>query len=191
QPYEAPFDDSDGDIVLRSSDGVDFRLYTVILRKASHTFHDLFTTPGLTSSDLTRDGLPVISLSDDARTLRLLLRHIYPVAGPELTDPDDVRALLRALDKYCITSQIAASERLVLGLAERAPELAYALACRFRLPAEVARRAARLTLRKPAGLAVLSEEDAAHVPGLQYHRLLAYQSRAVTAAAHAVKTFAW
>jgi hypothetical protein len=189
-PYLAPFDDDDADVVVRSSDGVDFRLYRAILRKASHAFRDLFAPPAL-ATDAVRDGLPVVPFADDARTLRLLFTHIYPITRPELRDAVDIRALLRALDKYCVVSQGAASERLVLDLAERAPELAYALACRFRLPADIARRAARLTLRKPAGLTMLSEEDAAHIPGLMYHRLILYQTRAVGAAALAVKTFPW
>ena len=42
-PREAgpPFDDEDADLILRSSDGVDFRVHRLFLIKAFHTFDDM------------------------------------------------------------------------------------------------------------------------------------------------------
>ncbi|KAI0272559.1 hypothetical protein BC834DRAFT_857294 [Gloeopeniophorella convolvens] len=39
--FGPPFDDADADIILRSTDNVDFRVYSVILSKASAVFRDL------------------------------------------------------------------------------------------------------------------------------------------------------
>ena len=41
----SPFDDPDADIVIRSAEGISFRLYKVILSKASSVFRDMFTLP--------------------------------------------------------------------------------------------------------------------------------------------------
>lgn len=42
-----PFNDPDGDadIIIRSVDGIDFRVHKLFLSKASHAFRDMFTTP--------------------------------------------------------------------------------------------------------------------------------------------------
>ena len=91
----------------------------------------------------------------------------------------DVRELLRAVRLTPLPRAPAVIEGLLNLRGELLPVLD--MRRRFRLPA-LARRAARLTLRKPAGLAVLAEEDAAHLPGLLYHRLVLYQNRAIAAA---------
>ncbi|KAI0321898.1 hypothetical protein OF83DRAFT_1033272, partial [Amylostereum chailletii] len=198
----APFDDADADIIVRSSDGVDFRLYKAILIKASHAFRDMFAAqphpppnldPGLdsTHSSPTRDGLPVIPLPEDAHALTLLFTLLYPVPNAELSTTAEVRALLHALDKYCVEPHaFTTAAQILLAAASQTPELAYALACRYRLP-DVAKAAAKLTLRKPTGLCALSEADAANLSGLQYHRLVQYQNACITAALHAIKTFLW
>ena len=41
----APFDDDDADIIFRSSDADDFRLYRVILAKASPVFRTMLQLP--------------------------------------------------------------------------------------------------------------------------------------------------
>lgn len=48
-PREAgpPFDDEDADLILRSSDGVDFRVHKLFLIKAFHTFDDMLVCGSL------------------------------------------------------------------------------------------------------------------------------------------------
>ncbi|KZV68248.1 hypothetical protein PENSPDRAFT_548901, partial [Peniophora sp. CONT] len=187
-----PFDDEDADIVVRSADEVDFRLYRVVLCKGSHAFRDMFAAGSapMTPDEMDEGGRPIIRLPEPARTLRLLFRLMYPVANGDLSDPNDIRALLTALDKYCVEGSSSMAEEILLAQAERSPEFVYALAVRFRLPT-VGKRAAQLTLRKPSGLVALSEEDASFIPGLLYHRLVTYQNHAISVAANTVKTFTW
>ncbi|KAI0305826.1 hypothetical protein B0F90DRAFT_1609499, partial [Multifurca ochricompacta] len=66
-----PFDDADADIILRSADNFDFRVYRVILSKASPVFRDMFTFPhpgscGKSDDDDHKDGLPLVRLPESS-----------------------------------------------------------------------------------------------------------------------------
>ena len=61
----SPFDDPDADIVFRSAEGISFRLYKVILSKASSVFRDMFTLPDCQS----HNGPQTVDVSEDADTL--------------------------------------------------------------------------------------------------------------------------
>lgn len=70
------FDVSDTNLILRSSDLVDFRVHKPILAMASAFFRDLLSL--LHSSDSeTVDGLPVILLSEDSELLNCLMSMLY------------------------------------------------------------------------------------------------------------------
>ena len=70
-----PFDNPDADIILRSSDNVDFRMYKLDLRRCSPFFAAMFTLPQpLSSAEQSEDGIPVIPMSESAVLLRILLR---------------------------------------------------------------------------------------------------------------------
>ncbi|KAF8273062.1 hypothetical protein EI94DRAFT_1564704 [Lactarius quietus] len=43
--FGPPFDDADADIILRSSDQVDFHVYRVLLSKSSPFFKSIFSLP--------------------------------------------------------------------------------------------------------------------------------------------------
>ena len=64
-PIRSPFDDPDADIVIRSAEGISFRLYKVILSKASSVFRDMFTLPDGQS----HRGPQTVDVSEDADTL--------------------------------------------------------------------------------------------------------------------------
>jgi hypothetical protein len=90
--FGPPFDDTDADTILRSIDNLDFRVYRVILSKASPVFRDMFTFPhppspgpGDKPDDSSdedvdyKDGLPLVRLPETSATLSMLLYAIYPV----------------------------------------------------------------------------------------------------------------
>lgn len=60
---EAPFNDTQADLILRSSDGVHFRVFKTVLSLASLTFADMFSIP-LPPSEKPHDEVQVVSLSD-------------------------------------------------------------------------------------------------------------------------------
>lgn len=88
----SPFDDSNADIIFRSSDNTDFRVHTSIMSLASPFFHDMFTLPATKASSPTRsasnppqiykDGLRVVPFLDaysEAHTVRLFLLSCYAI----------------------------------------------------------------------------------------------------------------
>ncbi|KAK7025160.1 hypothetical protein R3P38DRAFT_2779083 [Favolaschia claudopus] len=86
----APFDDPNADIIVRSSENVDFRTSKVLLALASPFFKEMFEVPqpaaatdGEEPPD-TRNGIPVISMYDDRNrvcskdVLEYILNSFYP-----------------------------------------------------------------------------------------------------------------
>jgi hypothetical protein len=80
---ESPFDSSaNADIIIRSSDRVDFFTLKNILRSASPVFNDMFSLDLAEARDQNlsnaRNGLPIVQLEEDSATLHDLLLLIYP-----------------------------------------------------------------------------------------------------------------
>src|SRR6202041_1557624 len=71
------FDVPDTNIIIRSSDLVDFRVHKSVLAMTSPFFRDLFSLPQ-PSDTKTSDGLPVVELSEDSELLNSLVSIIYP-----------------------------------------------------------------------------------------------------------------
>jgi hypothetical protein len=73
-----PFDVPDANIIIRSSDFVDFRVHKPVLAMASSVFKDLFSLPQPSDSE-SDDDFPVVKLSEDSELLHSLVSIIYPV----------------------------------------------------------------------------------------------------------------
>ena len=94
----APFDHSQADIILRSSDNIDFRVFKLFLSLASPFFETLFNIPQPADENAdqeVKDGLAVIPVTEDSKTLDALLRFCYPCT---LADDPDLEALKDAVD---------------------------------------------------------------------------------------------
>jgi hypothetical protein len=72
------FDVPDANIIIRSSDFVDFRVHKSVLTMASPFFKDLLSLPQPSDSESV-DGLPVVELSEDSELLKGLVSMLYPV----------------------------------------------------------------------------------------------------------------
>lgn len=147
----AYFCDEDADVIVRASDGVDFKMYRVILGKASPVFKSMFTLPQSPSVVDDRDfsdGLPVVEMAEDSHTLDILFRFCYPCERPELKSLDDVHLVLAAADKYDMEAVAIQARRIWRSIAALDPLRAFAIACKMRW-GEEARFAARLSLREP------------------------------------------
>jgi hypothetical protein len=75
RPILRPFDFEDADIVLRTSDGVDFRVHKVIISLISSNLLDNESTM--------HDGLPIFNIPENGPTLLLLLEFCYPNGNPD------------------------------------------------------------------------------------------------------------
>jgi hypothetical protein len=72
------FDVPNANIILRSSDLVDFRVHQSVLAMASPFFKDLLSLPQPSDGE-TFDGLPVVQSSEDSELLNSLVSMLYPV----------------------------------------------------------------------------------------------------------------
>ncbi|KAI9434595.1 hypothetical protein H4582DRAFT_2080604 [Lactarius indigo] len=150
----------DADVVLQSSDLVNFRVQRSILATSSPFFGDLLSLPQPPGPQLV-DGLPVVHLPEDAEVLNSLITMLYPVP-PELPDSGDkILTLLAACQKYEMTavqSSIRAEVRRRGLLSPTGAESfrLFAVAYRHRLIPEM-KAAARLTLGYPMTFEYLGE----------------------------------
>ena len=180
----------DPDIVLRSSDGVQFRVRKSLLSQASPVFNDMFSVPS-PDSDL---DTPIIDLSEPSETLNLILDlcHTYsPFTSLRINSLSDIANLLQAADKYDIESiQIRALSSLAqTEFLENEPLRVYAIASRFGAH-ETAALAAQRVLRYPLLHAEYFSELEL-VNGGTIYRILHYHKQCSAAALKVATDHTW
>ncbi|KAH9010892.1 hypothetical protein EDB85DRAFT_2125685, partial [Lactarius pseudohatsudake] len=93
----------DANIIVRSSDQVNFPVHKTLLAMSSSFFKDLLSLPQPPDDELV-DGLPVIQLSEDADLLNSLISLLYPIPPVIPSSYEKVFALLAACQKYDMES---------------------------------------------------------------------------------------
>jgi hypothetical protein len=88
-----PFDVPEANLILRSSDVVDFRVHKPVLSMASPFFKDLLSLPQPPESESV-DGLPVVQLPEGSELLNCLVSMLYPVCTVIPDSYDKVSCLL-------------------------------------------------------------------------------------------------
>ncbi|KAM6492694.1 hypothetical protein JOM56_012418 [Amanita muscaria] len=171
QPYDST---ALADIVLRSSNHVDFYVLEAFLRYVSPTFRTMFAL----NINEKKDGHPVVCVAEDNRTLRLLLDSIYPTS--EERHLDDVGLFWKAAkasQKYCmeiiedkLRKRIFASD-----LMKNKSLSVYAVATDLGWD-DVAIAAARQTLQTPLETLPYADELTG-ITGAGFYRFLEYRFR--------------
>ncbi|KAJ8688696.1 Cytoplasmic and mitochondrial histidine tRNA synthetase [Pleurotus ostreatus] len=172
-----PFDDEDADIILRSSDGVDFYVYKLILTLASPIFRDMFLLPDSASN--AREGdKALVDMHENSDVLDTLLRLCYPTTVPKVLAKKLFYDVISAATKF----QMQLYEKIVSLYVDEAvlgesPLEFYILAQRFGL-----RELARDSARKCLGLSLdaIITQGAANlelISGRDYNRILRYHRR--------------
>ncbi|KAL1944892.1 hypothetical protein VTO73DRAFT_2512 [Trametes versicolor] len=143
----APFNKPTADIVLRSSDGTDFRVHSAIVAEASsEVFAGMFASQrasrgaGVDGSTDHVGNTPVIQLAEDAKTIDALLRLCYPVVDPAVDDTQQLRKVLAAAIKYAMEEAVALMRTHLRALIRMNPLEGWMVACDLKLE-EDARRA--------------------------------------------------
>ncbi|KAJ6514992.1 hypothetical protein C8R47DRAFT_1001122 [Mycena vitilis] len=195
----APFDDPSGDIIIRSSENIHFRMHKILLSLASPFFKEMFEIPQPVTvnggenqrlqSDETRDGIPIIAMYDDQNqacgkeVLEFVLSSCHPARLQSSRPPlpaTMVGPIVDVAARYGIDWAIQGALRDP-DLLKSNPFILLAHACSKGLEAET-RLAARGTLR-------FSTEDFPNetalklISGYQYHTLLEFHRRCGKAAA--------
>ncbi|KAH9852617.1 hypothetical protein C2E23DRAFT_142285 [Lenzites betulinus] len=182
-PASYPFDLDSADIILRTSDRVDFRVHRAILAIASPVFASMFQRPqpqhsSSTPDTATSNPLPVIGLSEDSRTLDSLLRLCYPVESLGGEGIDDIIHILDVANKYNMQWPMSILHQKLGSLTSEKPLVAWAAACRTR--SETAARTSAECLLQQQGedpidlQAIVLEQGIAALEGVSagdYHRL--------------------
>ncbi|KIK67696.1 hypothetical protein GYMLUDRAFT_36429 [Collybiopsis luxurians FD-317 M1] len=98
------FNAADADVIVRSSDGVDFRLHKKNLECA---------TGGFPPADIPSDLNEIVQLTESADTLEVLFQAVYPRPFPSVRglDFDTLLTLADAAGKYKVFSMIQACRR--------------------------------------------------------------------------------
>ncbi|KAL1726462.1 hypothetical protein EV714DRAFT_177778, partial [Schizophyllum commune] len=177
-----PFDDEAADAILRSSDGVNFRVYRLLLSLVSSVFGDILSLPSFGHGGSTGHGsgassqeIPTLDVEEDAHTLESFLRWCDPrCSSPFVENWEDVQAMMTMSIKYDAPSVGRRISECMQGttLVTHFPIRAYILAMRTgnrRLAQMAAREASR------AGIETWKScKELEHMSGLLYHRLLDY-----------------
>ena len=80
-----PFDDPNADVVIRSSDGIDFHMFKAHLISASEVLNHLLSSATANEDEHT-DGVPIIPIYEPSPLLHGLLLHCNPVGLRKLQD---------------------------------------------------------------------------------------------------------
>ncbi|KAK0185121.1 hypothetical protein F5146DRAFT_195817 [Armillaria mellea] len=181
---DAPFDDPTDsvDLVIRSADDVEFFVLSGLLSLQSPLS---FFRHVLQSNQHTeeRGGLPVLEVKEDGDTFRIVLLLCYPYAPPEIKSVEQLVAVGKALDKYCMDHawkrfvQISIASPLIKEQALRI--FAHAVANGWKELGEVA---AKNTLNVPLDASEIELEDLRCIDALQYVRLREYHRKCGRAA---------
>lgn len=178
-PY--PFDDPRADIILRSSDKqpVYFRTFRLLLSLASPFFSLLFTLPQPSIAyhdDEIADGLPVVPMAEDKRTLQFLLGLCYPISVHEplpLSSLSDFQMVTEAAVKFEMegVQKHLRQEIVAPRFIESQPLRVFAIALRYGWETQ-GREAARYTLRHSLSAPFVAELE--YISAAAYHRLQEY-----------------
>ncbi|EIM83862.1 uncharacterized protein STEHIDRAFT_100880 [Stereum hirsutum FP-91666 SS1] len=201
-----PFDNHDADIILHTSDFVDFYVYKIILAHASPFFRTMFSLPGPQTPTVfesgikevdddppaeQRFGIPIILLTEDSETLEALLRAVYPGLQPKIDDLDDVARLLQVSEKYEIEAFHPMARFILKEQVEEHPIHAYSIACRFGFN-DVASCAAKASLHvRYTDIVTSRAGPVSFMTVPQHQRLLEYHHRCGEAASRVASSYQW
>ncbi|KAG8915418.1 hypothetical protein FRC01_003667 [Tulasnella sp. 417] len=98
---------SQGDCITKSSDGIKFRVHSLVLKLASSVWNDMFDMPQPLTHDESSSSdelqkLPTIELSESSVTLLALFRLLYPKGKSQIHTFDLAFKLMDAYHKYDI-----------------------------------------------------------------------------------------
>ncbi|KAI0698272.1 hypothetical protein BC835DRAFT_1269263, partial [Cytidiella melzeri] len=133
----APFNLPNADVVFRTADNVDFHLHKNILSIASPFFNDMFslTQPSKAKiqTTLSDEHIPI---TENSETVDGLMRLLYPIADPPLTDRVLIEQMLEAALKYQLEAATDTLRRAWHPFIPQHTLSIFATACRLHLQDE-------------------------------------------------------
>ncbi|KAJ8079557.1 hypothetical protein PM082_011144 [Marasmius tenuissimus] len=186
------FNDIKADVILRTVDGVDFRMYKSLLSFASPFFEGMFSLPQpepRSTAIQNHDGLPIVPMPESSKAIEKLLMFCHPAHCPILESLDEIRLVLEPASKYDMTGVV---KRIVIQFdpfIAAEPLRSYCIAWQFKLHDQV-QKAAKMLLREPlVPRRFVRELDL--IPATALHRLHEYHHRSGKAARAMATAFGW
>ncbi|KAF9269226.1 hypothetical protein L218DRAFT_994136 [Marasmius fiardii PR-910] len=189
------FNDAKADVILRTVDGVDFRMYKSLLSLASSFFDGMFTLPQPTPDAhnpftiQNHDRLPIVPMSESSRAIEKLLMFCHPAHSPNIEMLDEVRLVIEPAIKY---DMVGIVKRIVMqfeSFIDLEPLRAYCIAWQFKLR-DQAQRAAKILLKQPL-LPRRFVKELDLIPATALHRLHEYHYSCGKAARAVATGFGW
>jgi len=174
------FRSPEADLRLHSSDKVEFHVFSRILTEASPVFRDMASLPKPEHSQTNGALSDCVDLAEDAETLDLTIRFLYPMPDPSISTLDVLKRLLKAADKYLLEGMMHSLRRILVSpiFVEKEPLRVYALACMYRYETE-AKIASRHCLKTDIVHQAELYEELAMISGRDLLRLIKlHQTRA-------------
>jgi len=180
EPYKVPeaLNDLNGDIILRSSDQVEFRVSRWPLQHLYPVFSDMFRLPN--PSPLESSTPHTVQMDETAPVIEALLRLAYPIDPPIVKDIRTMTLITEAIVKLQAERRCRWWIRMTVeNLIPVDPWALYAIllasgrkSCDYNFEDEI-RIAARGTVGRPV---VRPWDEARLISGADYDRLLVYHS---------------
>lgn len=173
-----PFDRDDADLIIRSSDGVDFRVHRIILSLSSYFFADMLALPQPSGTA----SIPIVDVTEDSHschTFDMFLRFSYPIIDPEVKSLLELRKVLTAAVKYDAAIVVHAMKKIMVSppSLNKEPLRVYAIACIFGLEEEAQIAADYAVTTHTSGSWVEEYEELDEISAGAYYRLLKLRRR--------------
>ncbi|GJE92679.1 hypothetical protein PsYK624_088340 [Phanerochaete sordida] len=171
-PYsDAVFDrdDSDADLLLISEGGQTFYVHSSILRTASPVLANMFTFPS--PPNIQPEDRQKVQMTESTSTLANLLRFVYPMADPDLTDANEIADVVTAAHKYEMDFIENKLEVLLRPRVDEEPLRVYGLASAANLKVLQARALERCMQDPKRFLLEARRDDLKHLSAEQLHDL--------------------
>ncbi|KAA1476993.1 hypothetical protein DENSPDRAFT_564742 [Dentipellis sp. KUC8613] len=173
------------DIILRSSDRVDFYMHKFVLSLASPIFESTFIIPQPQTAD---DGPPVVDLPEDSPTLESILRLCNPVPPPTFTRIADIRRVWEAALKYEMDGVRAGVLVFLDSFLDKDPLGVFALGCRANREDLCQAAATRLLHHS---LRSIQSDELRYLSAYSYSKLAEWHARCCDAAAEVTTKRYW
>ncbi|KAI0343358.1 hypothetical protein BDW22DRAFT_1356995 [Trametopsis cervina] len=191
-----PFNQSGGDIILRSCDSIDFHVKSAILVEVSGYFHNslshlLAKRAEKGTTNKAAEGLPIICVTENSEMLNVILRLCYPLDEPTIRTPAALCDIIYVATKYEMDYVTKKLIRPFKAFAEEEPLKMYIAACRRRWLTGM-NIAARASLGRSIQAGDLMEienvETNQFITALELLRLQAYHKACGQAAGNVIGT---
>ncbi|KAF9779260.1 hypothetical protein BJ322DRAFT_451822 [Thelephora terrestris] len=180
QPYNVPeeLNDPNCDIILRSTDQVEFRVFRWPLQRLYPVFSDMFTLPDPGSTPLEPSARQVVQMDETAAVIEALLRLSYPIEPPIVKDLCSMTLIFKAIVKLQAEGRCGWWIRMTVEKLVRVnPWAMYAIllalgrkGCNYNLEEEI-----RMAARETVGREVIRPwKEASMITAADYDRVLAY-----------------